>query len=285
MSLPLDPSVSAASPLRVAPALSWRDPRFLQLAVLFLYAIVAREIFHMDRPHAITLACCATALALDFTLGLIHFRVIRFPLSSLVIGLATSLLIDSRYPAVYLAAVTLAILSKAFITYRGFHLFNPANFGVVCALILAPNIATGMPALFGGYLAPSIVFFCLGVVTVLYARQSLISFSWLAGFLVFAFVRASLAGKSFLLMAMPILGPAFLLFTFHMISDPATSPRSKRHKIMYGIVIAALDAIFRYKQIPYGNFYALFLVSAGMPWMRDLEMQRDENFPRSAPTE
>lgn len=265
------PRMSRLNGLNAAPALSWKDPRFVQLTVLLSYAVVAREIFNMDRPHSITLTCCATALVLDFLLGVLQYRVVRFPLSSLIIGLATSLLIDSRYPAVYICAVGLAILSKAFLTFRGRHLFNPANFGVVCILMLVPTLATGMPALFGGYIIPSLIFFCLGTLTVVYARQTAISFSWVFGFIFFAFVRASIAGKAFVMMALPALSPTFLLFTFHMISDPATSPRSRSHKIAYGILIAGLDAVFRFKQIPYGNFYSLFLVSAVMPWVRDYE--------------
>lgn len=257
------------------------DPRYVQLTVLLLYAITAREVFHMDRPHWITAGCCALALLLDVLFGYLRYRVLRFPVSSLIIGLATSLLIDSRYPFVYFAAVTAAITSKALLTYRGFHLFNPANFGVVCALMLLPQYTTGMPALFGGYVLPSLVFFALGSFTVVYAHQVVVSFSWLIGFFVFAGVRAAITGASFLITALPVLSPTFLLFTFHMISDPATSPKTRNYRIAYGIIIAAMDALFRLYQIPYGNFYSLFIVTACMPWVRDLELSSKIDTPKA----
>jgi Na+-translocating ferredoxin:NAD+ oxidoreductase RnfD subunit len=267
-----DSNIAAAKPpLSVLSLPRLTDPRYLQLSILLGYALVAREVFHMDRPHWITLSCIALALVFDSIWGAILYRVVRFPISALIIGLATSLLLDSRYPAVYFIAVFLGITSKALITYKGNHLFNPANFGVVCVLMLAPTTATGMPALFGGYMIPSIIFFILGTITVLYARQAWVSFSWIAAFLIFAELRALLLGKKFFMMAMPLLSPSFLLFTFHMISDPATSPREKNHKIVYGVCIAAMDAAFRFYQIPYGNFYSLFFVTALMPWMRDWE--------------
>ncbi len=219
----------------------------------------------MDRPHWITAACCTLALALDFALGMLLYRKVRFPPSALIIGLATSLLLDSRYPWVYLTSVSLAILSKAVITYQGRHLYNPANFGVVVMLMCTPLYATGMPALFGGYFLPSIVFLLFGAFTIWYAREVTVSASWLGGFVVLAWLRAWLAGKAFLVMALPMLSATFLLFTFHMISDPATCPRSHRGKICFGLCIAAMDALFRYHQVPYGNFYSLFLATSVLP--------------------
>jgi Na+-translocating ferredoxin:NAD+ oxidoreductase RnfD subunit len=256
-----------------------RDARWLQLAVLLGYAIVAREVFHFERSHVTTAGCLAVAIGLDLLLGRFWFRKTNFPLSAAIIGLASSLLIDARTPYPYLAVAALGILSKAFLTYNGRHIFNPANFGVCVALLLAPQYVTGMPQLFSGYLAPSIVFAILGLITVWYARQLEVSLSWLAGFALFALPRALLGGTPVLLALAPLAGPGLLLYTFHMISDPATTPRTRVPRIAYGFAVAAGDALFRQLEIPYGNFYALLVVCAFLPWIREWELTKAQNIP------
>ncbi len=248
-----------------------RDARYLQAAVLCLYAVVAREVFHFERSHWTTLTCVATAVSLDLLLGRFYYKKVIFPLSAIIIGLASSLLIDAPSVLTYVAATALGISSKTLITYKRKHLFNPANFGLVVMLLVFPNRLTGMPQLFSGYLAPSIVFAVLGMLTVLYARQFEVSFSWLLGFVVFACARAAINGSRLLMTLAPALGPGFLLFTFHMISDPATTPRTRRFRIAFGVTVALLDALTRFFEIPYGNFYALFLVTALLPCIRDRE--------------
>src|SRR6185369_5864746 len=131
------------------------------------------------------------------------------------------------------------------ITWRGRHLFNPACFGVTVMLQLAPWWVTGMPSFFGGYLTPSLVFAALGLVTVLYARQTAVSLSFIAGFLALGLLRAAALRSSVRVVLGPALGPAFLLFSFHMISDPSTTPRTTRMRITFGLAVALLDAAFR----------------------------------------
>jgi Na+-translocating ferredoxin:NAD+ oxidoreductase RnfD subunit len=142
-------------------------------------------------------------------------------------------------------------------------------------LQLAPHWVTGMPALFSGYIVPSIVFGILGMITVIYAKQLEVSLSWLFGFIGFAFVRAFIAHSDPLRLLLPIAGPSFLLFTFHMISDPATTPQTRFYRVGYGFLVALLDAGFRFYEIPYGMFYSLFFVCGLMPWIREQENKRE----------
>jgi enediyne biosynthesis protein E5 len=258
-----------------------RDARWIQVSVLCGYAIVARELFHFERPHTTTLLCVLWATALDASLGWFLYRRVAFPLTPAIIGLASSLLMNARSMLPYLGAVTLGELSKAVVTYRGRHLFNPACFGVTVLLMLAPAEVTGMPSLFGGYLAPSLVFAGLGMVTVLYAKQLEVSVSWIAGFVLFGFVRALLSHARLVVVLAPALGPAFLLFSFHMISDPSTTPRTRPFRIAFGLATALLDAVFRMLRIPYGSFYALFVVCAFNPWFRDWEGAASDRRPAS----
>ena len=68
----------------------WRDPRYMQLAVLVGYAIAAREIFHFERSHWATLTCLATAIVLDVAFGALMYRHLVFPLSAAIIPPTTA---------------------------------------------------------------------------------------------------------------------------------------------------------------------------------------------------
>jgi Na+-translocating ferredoxin:NAD+ oxidoreductase RnfD subunit len=128
-----------------------------------------------------------------------------------------------------------------------------------------------MPSLFGGYLTPTLVFALLGLVTIVWARQTTVSLAWIGGFIALAFVRSAITGMNVVVALAPALGPAFLLFSFHMISDPSTTPRTRNQRIAFGLAVALIDASVRLLRIPYGSFYALFLVCVFNPWLRDRE--------------
>lgn len=250
---------------------SLRDPRYLQISVLLAYSILAREVFYMDRPHWVTLVTCAITLTADFFIGYLFYKVIRFPLSSIIVSLAATLLIDSRVWWVYPLVGIFAVCSKALITNKGRHYFNPANFGVALCLLLIPYHTTAIPSLFGGLIVPSLIFAGLGLLTILYAKQLAVPLSWLSGFLFFGILRHLYFGINLPIALAPALGASFLIFTFHMISDPQTTPRSTKYRILFGFLVAAIDAGFRAYSVPYGNFYALFICCALVPYFRERE--------------
>lgn len=211
---------------------------------------------------------------LDLIWGRIVYGKFNFPISAVIIGCASSLLMDSRAPWIYVTAAALAISSKAFITYKGRHIFNPANFGVSCMLLLLPERAASMPHLFAGYVVPSLVFFSLGLFTVCWAKQREISLSWLSGFIVFGLIRAELKGVPIARVLAPMLGPGILLFTFHMISDPATTPRTRPLRIAFGLTVAAIDAVMRFNEIPSSPLFSLLIVATALPFIRDYEERK-----------
>lgn len=244
---------------------SWKDPRYLQILILTGYSIVAREVYHFERPHITTIICLIWAIIIDSLIGKIYFKKINLPLTSIIVALASTLLIEAQSIYPYLAVVTLAIISKAFFRENSQHIYNPANFGVTVVLLLAPSYATGMPGLFNGTYKISIIFLALGLLTAFWARQLLISVSWIIGFIFLGLLRAYWLHTPVLANLSLVLSPGFLIFTFHMITDPATAPKTLQKRILFGLTIAIFDAIFRIFQIPYGIFYAYFIVSSISP--------------------
>lgn len=62
---------------------------------------------------------------------------------------------------------------------------------------------------------------------------------------------------------MPMTGFAFVLFTFYMITDPATTPARRPGQTTFAIAVAAAYAMFVELHVVFGLFYALTLVTAG----------------------
>jgi len=114
-------------------------------------------------------------------------------------------------------------------------------------------------------------FSCSGLFTVLWAKQSEISLSWIFGFLVFGVIRAEMKGIPIARVLAPLLGPGILLFSFHMISDPATTPKTRSLRFAFGITVAAIDAVLRYHEIPSSPLFALLMTAAAVPFIRDYE--------------
>jgi Na+-translocating ferredoxin:NAD+ oxidoreductase RnfD subunit len=58
----------------------------------------------------------------------------------------------------------------------------------------------------------------------------------------------------------PLTGPMYQLFVFFMITDPATTVKSRKGQILVAFLIAFVEFVFRLNQFIYAPFYALFLV-------------------------
>jgi Na+-translocating ferredoxin:NAD+ oxidoreductase RnfD subunit len=57
-------------------------------------------------------------------------------------------------------------------------------------------------------------------------------------------------------------GLAFLLFTFYMVSDPATTPDHPRRQVVFGAAVAIVYGILVSLHVVFGLFFALTVVCA-----------------------
>jgi hypothetical protein len=56
-------------------------------------------------------------------------------------------------------------------------------------------------------------------------------------------------------------GVAFILFTFYMVTDPATTPGAARAQILFGAAVAAAYCALISSHIVFGLFFGLSIVS------------------------
>lgn len=198
---------------------------------------------------------------------------VKFLLSAHVTGLAVGMLLMPLEQIWVVAfAASIAIASKHIIRVaingKVRHVLNPSNFGITAALLLFPSVGIAPPYQFSegtsglmDWVLPFLVI-CTGSLlnTKFTGRMPLIG-AWIFAFLIQGLIRSVLHDYSFVATLMPMTGFAFILFTFYMITDPATSPSKISNQIIFGIAVAAFYMMFIELHVVFGLFYALTLVT------------------------
>lgn len=207
-------------------------------------------------------------------------NVVRFLLPAHISALAVGMLL---YAADNLAAVAFAastaIASKYVLRVKMGtasdgrpllrHVLNPSNFGITLTLILFPTVGIAPPYQFTentwgivDWLLPAVVIGTGSFLNTKATGRIPLILAWLSAFLLQAVIRAALHDTPLEAGLLPMTGFAFILFTFYMITDPATSPSSIRGQTIFAAAVAAGYAVFMELHIVFGLFYALTLVTA-----------------------
>jgi Na+-transporting NADH:ubiquinone oxidoreductase subunit NqrB len=227
--LPSDPS--PAAPVRP-------DPRLYQIAVLaglLAYGVTRLE-FEIGIAQA--LVTLATALGTQYVCTRL-WRLPAFdPKSALISGLSLCLLLRTNHLALAALAAVISIAGKFVLRFRGKHLFNPTNLGVV-AVILFTGEAWVSPGQWGNVAFFAFLMACFGGLVVNRAARSDVTWAFMASWLAVLFGRALWLGQPLTVPLHQLQNGAFLLFTFFMISDPKTTPDSRAGRILFAMLVAA----------------------------------------------
>ena len=199
-------------------------------------------------------------------------KFIDFLLSAHITGLACAMLLyaNERLGPVVFASVV-AICSKAVLRAPAGngtrHFFNPSNFGITMTLLVFSWVSVAPPYQFtenmtgfGDWILPAVIV-CTG--TFLNARFThrlpLIA-AWLSGFVAQAALRSLLFDTPLIAGLVPMTGVAFILYTFYMVTDPATTPAGRRDQIAFGLSVAAVYGVLMVTHVVFGLFFALTIV-------------------------
>jgi enediyne biosynthesis protein E5 len=243
----------------------FKDPRLYQ--ILLLSSLLVYGVVRLDlevRPGR-ALALLATALLTQYACTRL-WRLPAFdPRSALISGLSLCLLLrtNSAWLAVLAAVVTIA--SKFVIRFRGKHLFNPTNFGIV-AMMLATGAVWVSPGQWGSAAFFAFLVACLGGLVVNRAARSDVTYAFLAFYLAVLFGRALWLGQPMAIPLHQVESGGFLIFTFFMISDPKTTPDSRAGRILFALLVA-LGAGFVHFVLyrPNGLLLSLAFLSPAVP--------------------
>ena len=268
-----------------------RLPALRRFAVAITVLNLAGHFFlGFEQSYAQPLASLATAYSLELLLEWISARtnkrtprytggpiaLVNFLLSAHISALAVAMLTyanDRLLPVMFAAAV--AIGSKhafrvATETGRSVHYFNPSNLGITATLVAFPSVAISQPYMFsenlgpvGDWVLPCIMVAAGSFLNTRFTRRMPLIAAWLGVYALQAFVRTAVLGTALRTELLPFTGIAFLLFTFYMVTDPATTPSSVRGQIAFGAAVAATYGVLVAFHVVFGLFFALTLVCIG----------------------
>lgn len=205
-----------------------------------------------------------TAIIASFlTEGILHRLIVggwRNMSSAYISGLSVGILIRSPqlWPFAFCAMISIA--SKYVLRFKGQHIWNPSNFGVVAMLLLAPQSVAVLSIQWGNNMWAMLIIWIIGSISIYKLRRFHICATYVISFLVFAIFRSWITGDPYMAEISPITGPMYQLFIFFMITDPKTTVSSKWGQYVVIILVAFVEMILRLNEAVYAPFYALFIV-------------------------
>lgn len=200
---------------------------------------------------------------------------VNFLLSAHITGLACAMLLYANarlWPVAF--ASTIAIASKTLFRVRDAasdrHVLNPSNFGITATLLCFHWVGIAPPYMFtenlsgaGDWILPGIIVFSGSFLNLRFTGRIPLILAWLATFVLQATLRSVWTGSPWVAGLFPMTGLAFLLFTFYMVTDPATTPSRPRDQIVFGASTAAVYGLLVAVHVVYGLFFALTVVCCG----------------------
>lgn len=223
------------------------------------YALVAPG---FNRGGLQFVSALAAAAACDAVLRRVRDGRWGFPLSGVITGLGLVLLVDSAFVWTYAVLGAAAIASKALVRGARGHLFNPSNFALVCGLLFLSGEVTVVASRWGGSGAGLAAVVALGLVAAGRAGRLDVALPYMAFYALGAALRAAAAGTPFWIVAGAMTGAQFHLFTFYMITDPRTTPGTRRERVAFGAAVALVELALLFAETRFAEFYALFVVCA-----------------------
>jgi Na+-translocating ferredoxin:NAD+ oxidoreductase RnfD subunit len=261
------------------------DPRIPVIIILLTYLVLGFTVLGFNRtPYQAIVTTISTGL-FEVILARLFRKKWIFPFSALITSCSLSLLLNySHNYWMLLVPVYFAIGSKYVFTFNNKHFYNPAQIAVTLSLIFSGDLITAAPAYqWNGIAAMGVFIAMLGLFFLLpKINRHWLVISFLVTFTAQTYLRAMIM-KHHLPFETLFLGtltsPTFLLFTFFMITDPATSPPKKKEQIIIGIAIATVDLLFHLKQSYYTFFFAGAVVQSSRALVMHFKAARQVGNP------
>ncbi|HEY5649543.1 MAG TPA: hypothetical protein VIU33_08590, partial [Nitrospiria bacterium] len=170
------------------------DPRYYQIGMLSVFLVYGMVLLDFDVAPTRVALFLSTALLTQFICTRLWKLPGFDPRSPFISGLSLSLLVRTNDPFLAVAAGVITIASKFIVRWKGKHLFNPVNFGLVVMILLTGDVWVspgqwGTPAFMGFLMA------CLGGLVINRAARSDVTYAFLFFYLVILFGRAGWLGQ------------------------------------------------------------------------------------------
>lgn len=252
----------------VLPKLS--DPRLHLAAVITTLQVLGQVAFDFRLSIAQILISLLTCAVLEVGITFRKQHVIMWPASALLTGNGVAFILrvpgtehgdwwSTRGWWIYGGTAAVSLLSKYVIVWRGGHIFNPSNIGlVICFLALGKSRAEPLDFWWGpmspwlGLAFAVIISGGLLILSRLHLLRIAVAF-WLsfgAGIAVLAATGHAMTARwhfgpitDFAFWWALLTSPEVLVFLFFMLTDPKTSPKDARARIVYAASVGLLAAL------------------------------------------
>jgi len=246
---------------------SLRDPRLHVAAVLLTLQVLGQTVLDFRLSVAQILICLATGALIEFGYGFFKDKVIMWPASGLLTGNSAAFILrvpgtfhgqwwSTRGYWIFIGVVAVSMASKYLIRWRGRHIFNPSNLGLVLAFValgpqytepqdlwwipMGPWMIVTYAILIGGGLAIGWELKLLGL-----------ELGYMVAFAIFVALALAPVPDHCMIAswhATPICGrelwqilvtsPELLIFAFFMVPDPRTVPDGQLGRLVFGVLVA-----------------------------------------------
>jgi Na+-translocating ferredoxin:NAD+ oxidoreductase RnfD subunit len=246
------------------------DPRLHLAATITSLQVIGQVGFHFQLSIAQILISLATCAVLEVAIALRRRHVLLWPASALLTGNGVAFVLrvpgtshgdwwSTRGWWIFSGTAAVALLSKYVLVWRGSHVFNPSNIGlVICFLALGRTRAAPLDFWWGpmsSWLVLALVVIVGGgfaILRRLHLLRVALGFwaSFAAGIAVLAAAGHSMTARwhlgpvtGFHFWAVLVTSPEVLVFLFFMITDPKTAPRGPRARLVYAFSLGLLGAL------------------------------------------
>jgi hypothetical protein len=251
---------------------SIRDPRMHVAAVLVTLQVLGQTVLGFRLSVAQILICLATGALIEFVVTFFKDSAIMWPASGLLTGNSAAFIL--RTPGtlhgqwwstnglwIFIAVVAISMASKYLIRWRGRHIFNPSNLGLVIAFVaLGPKLTEPQDLWWippGPWLVVTYAVLVVGGLLIAWELRLLgLELAFMAGFAAFTAVALALVPDHCMVASWhvaPMCGrelwqilvtsPELLVFGLFMIPDPRTVPDGPVARVAFGIIVAILAVL------------------------------------------
>ena len=247
-----------------------RDPRLHVAAVIITIHVLGQVALHFQVSVPQILAAILTCAVLEIALTFRQTKAFVWPASAMLTGSGVALILrvvgtppDDHWTfsawEVYAAVAGLSLLSKYVIRYRGSHVFNPSNIGLVVAFVV---IGGSRVEPLDFWWAPLNVWMVAAYAVILTGGLLITRRLRLLGLAATFWVALAagvglLAGSGHCMTASwafaPVCGfdfwrvivtsPEVMVFLFFMITDPRTVPAGRVGRIVFGLLVAVTSTL------------------------------------------
>jgi Na+-transporting NADH:ubiquinone oxidoreductase subunit NqrB len=243
-----------------------RDPRYFQILYLGSFLLYGISYLGWDSNTPIYVAIFSTAILTQIAFTRFTSKKYSSVKSALITALGLSLLLKVGTIEVAVLASSVAIATKFLVRIKNKHIFNPANIGIIVALLFT-NEAWVSPGQWGSSVLMWFFVGAAGLMMILKVGRMDTSFTFLLVFGGLLFFRQVVyLGWEPTVWLHQMSNGTLLLFTFFMITDPMTTPNHKRARILWSMSLAvALFIASNFFYVQTAAVWILFAISPFTP--------------------